>query len=217
MFGAMSTTAKVPEEPGLRHLAKTLEANGAVAQLSERKWRFVYYPSEVQRMMALPDQAITDFMGISMSVRAERFFKLVWGIQNAVVGEKSLRSWTSRSFATSFAWRERPISLGARRSRAVRRTRIHLHGHERYLRDSCGSSEYSSTGGIHADRGRARVELARAHNLAQGRVPCRPRDDGTDGDGAVSNSRGERVLLTDIAGARFVSQGDARILEQVAT
>ena len=39
------------------------------------------------------------------------------------------------------------------------------------------------------------------------------RDDGTDRDGGLSNSRGRLVALTNIAGARFVSLGDARIVD----
>ena len=160
-IGAMSTTAKVPEEPGLRHLAETLEASGAVAQLYDRKWRLVYSSSEVQRMMAPQTKRSPISWESPWQFGPSASSSLSGGSRTRSRREKSLRSWTSRSFATSFAWRERPISLGARRSRAVRRTRIHLHGHGRYLRASSGSSEYSSTGGIHADRGRARVELAR--------------------------------------------------------
>ena len=161
-IGAMSTTAKVPEEPGLRHLAETLEASGAVAQLYDRKWRLVYSSSEVQRMMAPQTKRSPISWESPWQFGPSASSSLSGGSRTRSRREKSLRSWTSRSFATSFAWRERPISLGARRTRAVRRTRMYLHGHGRYLSASSALSEYSSTGGINADRERARVELMRS-------------------------------------------------------
>ena len=63
--------------------------------------------------------------------------------------------------------------------------------HGRYPRGPSAASEYSSAGGITADQGKAHVELKRSppRNLAQGRVPCRPRDDGTDRDDRLGNSQ----------------------------
>ena len=51
---------------------------------------------------------------------------------------------------------------------------------------------------------------------AQGRVPRRPRDDGTDRDDALEATRCRPVPLTNIAGARFVSRYDVRIVESGA-
>lgn len=70
---AMSTMARLPEEPGLRHLAEVLETNGAVAEVYDHKWRLVYVSTEIRRMMAISDEAARDYLGISLTVRTARY------------------------------------------------------------------------------------------------------------------------------------------------
>lgn len=69
----MSTATKLPEDPVLRHLAEVLEANGAVAEVYDHKWRLVHLSTEVTRMMAISAEAAESYMGISLAVRTERY------------------------------------------------------------------------------------------------------------------------------------------------
>jgi class 3 adenylate cyclase len=69
----MSAAPRLPEDPVLRHLAEVLEANGAVAEVYDHKWRLVHFSTEITRMMAISAEAAESYMGISLAVRTERY------------------------------------------------------------------------------------------------------------------------------------------------
>lgn len=69
----MSAVAGLPEDPVLRHLAEVLEANGAVAEVYDQKWRLVHLSTEITRMMAISAEAAESYKGISLAVRTERY------------------------------------------------------------------------------------------------------------------------------------------------
>jgi class 3 adenylate cyclase len=66
-------TPTLPEDPTRRHLAEVLEANGAVAEVYDHKWRLVYLTTEMMRMMVISGEAAESYMGISTAVRTERY------------------------------------------------------------------------------------------------------------------------------------------------
>ncbi len=69
----MEEIVKLPDDPGLRYLAEILEANGAVAELFDHKWRMVYFSTEAANMMAVSAEDVESYLGISQTVRSERY------------------------------------------------------------------------------------------------------------------------------------------------
>jgi class 3 adenylate cyclase len=69
----MAAATGLPGDPVLRHLAETLEANGAVAELYDHKWRLVYLSTEMMRMMRVSEEMAESYLGISLTVRAQRY------------------------------------------------------------------------------------------------------------------------------------------------
>ena len=69
----MTTAARLPDDPGLRYLAEILEANGAVSELYDHKWRLVHLSTEMTRMMGVSAEMAQSYLGISIAVRTERY------------------------------------------------------------------------------------------------------------------------------------------------
>jgi class 3 adenylate cyclase len=69
----MANEARLPDDPGLRYLAEILEANGAVSEVYDHKWRLVHLSTEVMRMRGISAEAAQRYMGISRAVRTERY------------------------------------------------------------------------------------------------------------------------------------------------
>jgi hypothetical protein len=59
------SAAKLPDDPGLRYLAEILEANGAVAEICDQKWKLAHISTEMTRMMGISEEAAESYLGIS--------------------------------------------------------------------------------------------------------------------------------------------------------
>jgi hypothetical protein len=69
----METAATLADDSRLRCLAEILEANGAVAEIYDDKWRLVCLSTEIMRMMGISTEAAQSYLGISLAVRTERY------------------------------------------------------------------------------------------------------------------------------------------------
>ncbi|MCB0875548.1 MAG: adenylate/guanylate cyclase domain-containing protein [Solirubrobacterales bacterium] len=74
----MDETPPLPDDPRLRAIAETLEANGAVAELYDRKWRIVFVTTEMCRMNAVPTEDAERVYGLSLIAR-DLQYPGVWG------------------------------------------------------------------------------------------------------------------------------------------
>lgn len=74
----MDATPPLPSDPRLRAIAETLEANGAVAELYDRKWRIVFVTTEMCRMNAVPTEDVEETYGLSLIQRDLRY-PGIWG------------------------------------------------------------------------------------------------------------------------------------------
>ncbi len=74
----MAAVAPLPEDPRLRSIAEAIEANGAIGELMDQKWRIVFITSELCRMLGLPPEEADRFYGISPVIR-NRDHADLWG------------------------------------------------------------------------------------------------------------------------------------------
>jgi class 3 adenylate cyclase len=74
----MDATPPLPEDPRLRSIAEAIEANGAIGELMDDKWRIVFITSELCRMLGFQPEEASRFYGISPIVR-NREHADVWG------------------------------------------------------------------------------------------------------------------------------------------
>lgn len=74
----MPDTPLLPEDPRLRSIAEALEKNGALGEVMDSKWRYVYITSELCRMLGFSADQAADFYGLSPMVRQRKFTE-TWG------------------------------------------------------------------------------------------------------------------------------------------
>jgi class 3 adenylate cyclase len=74
----VNATPPLPGDRRLRAIAEAIEANGAIGELMDHKWRIVFITSELCRMLGFPPEDAGRFYGLSPIIR-NRDHADLWG------------------------------------------------------------------------------------------------------------------------------------------